>query len=308
MKPGSHSIVVIGSINRDTVRLSDGRTVTGFGGILYNLLGFDRLLDGKAMLEPVCNLGEDVDRPVREILSQIENLDQGRVRTVRHKNNHCIMEYDSAGRRAECFDGFVPAIPYRRIQPVLDADLLLVNFISGRDISLKTLEAISITCSGSLYIDLHTLLLGLRKDGTRFYRRPRAWREYCACADYLQMNELEFLTLSGKSATETSIRDFYTEYLSEDVPAFIVTLGPDGATLTRCDDGEIVLTHARPSNSRDVVDTTGAGDLFSAGFCSAMLLGYEIEDRLQIAVDVATGGCGYLHPQEIQLEPLTSPI
>ncbi len=233
------SVAVIGSINRDTVRFPDGHSVTGFGGTLYNLFGLHRLLGDRVYLSPVCNLGSDVEADVRRKLSYIEGIDTSHVRIVQSQNNHCEMEYDASGHRRERFTGFVPAISYTQIEPLLDSDLVLVNFISGRDISLKTLEAVSIASRGTVYIDLHTLMLGLRRDGTRYYRKPRGWREFSVCADYLQMNAAEFETLSEERITVESIQRFYREYLYGEVHAVIVTLGAMGAMLARRRQNEI---------------------------------------------------------------------
>ena len=48
---------------------------------------------------------------------------------------------------------------------VRDLDALYVNFISGFEMSLGTAEALRRGFSGPIYVDLHSLFLGMGADG-----------------------------------------------------------------------------------------------------------------------------------------------
>jgi len=65
-----------------------------------------------------------------------------------------------------------------------------------------------------------------------------------------------------------------------------VTLGPRGAMALEGD--ELVC---QPAFQVDVVDTTGAGDVFRGGFIYARLHGYDIRDTLRFAVAAAAASC-----------------
>jgi sugar/nucleoside kinase (ribokinase family) len=65
-----------------------------------------------------------------------------------------------------------------------------------------------------------------------------------------------------------------------------VTLGGDGAMLLEND----VLHHV-PAFPVDAVDTTGAGDVFRAGFIYALLQGYKLVDVLGFAAAAAAASC-----------------
>ncbi len=60
--------------------------------------------------------------------------------------------------------------------------------------------------------------------------------------------------------------------------------------------------HAAPAFRVEVVDTTGAGDLFHAGYIHALLAGHPLEDRLRFACAAAALNCtavgarGYIAP------------
>jgi sugar/nucleoside kinase (ribokinase family) len=65
-----------------------------------------------------------------------------------------------------------------------------------------------------------------------------------------------------------------------------VTLGSKGAMLLEND-----LLHHVPAFAVDAVDTTGAGDVFRAGFIYALLQGYKLVDVLGFAAAAAAASC-----------------
>ena len=86
--------------------------------------------------------------------------------------------------------------------------------------------------------------------------------------DLLFCNEDEALQLTGR----TDLKGALTE-LSIKVPTLVVTKGPDGAIAI--ENGKQISIPAAPV--REVVDTTGAGDLFAAGFLTARCKGAGLE-------------------------------
>ena len=86
--------------------------------------------------------------------------------------------------------------------------------------------------------------------------------------DLLFCNEDEARQLTGRTDLGASLDE-----LAEKVPTLVVTKGPDGAI--GLEDGERITIPAAPV--RQVVDTTGAGDLFAAGFLAARCKGASLE-------------------------------
>jgi sugar/nucleoside kinase (ribokinase family) len=85
--------------------------------------------------------------------------------------------------------------------------------------------------------------------------------------------------------------------LAEVVQTAVVTCGPDGAVAAS--EGAV---HTAPAPSVEAVDTTGAGDLFTAAYVWGDLEGLPLEERLRRAVayasrsvgtHTATAGAGY---------------
>ncbi|MGW3647503.1 carbohydrate kinase family protein [Streptomyces sp. NPDC000878] len=83
--------------------------------------------------------------------------------------------------------------------------------------------------------------------------------------------------------TDTAVAALGT--LSELVPVAVVTRGGDGALAVDQTTGEYAEVPALPV---DVVDSTGAGDVFGASFVAASLGGWPLEERLKFAVLAAS--------------------
>jgi sugar/nucleoside kinase (ribokinase family) len=152
----------------------------------------------------------------------------------------------------------------------VDAELILINFISGADISGRNLHWLRDQHQGKIYMDFHSRTLGRRRDGSRFLRRPVDWKEYLGCADIAQMNEVEFELLSGHEANEISCVDFLKRQLYR-TRCLIVTCGSQGCFVMQRLDTIIRLTSIPASHVAKITDTTGCGDIFSAGFIANYL-------------------------------------
>jgi sugar/nucleoside kinase (ribokinase family) len=118
---------------------------------------------------------------------------------------------------------------------------------------------IAFTPSESFIIDMHRLdFLALIEEGA---------------IDLLFCNEHEMASLTGESGFEQGLAA-----LSANVPVVVVTKGADGAVALA--GGERAEVAAQPIDK--VVDTTGAGDLFAAGFLYGHVRGKSLADSLKM--------------------------
>ncbi|HEU0309685.1 MAG TPA: adenosine kinase [Sphingomicrobium sp.] len=86
--------------------------------------------------------------------------------------------------------------------------------------------------------------------------------------DLLFANEDEALQLTGRTDLESALAE-----LQAKVPTLVTTRGPNGAIAI--ENGTRITIPAAPVS--EVVDTTGAGDLFAAGFLAAQCKGAGLE-------------------------------
>jgi sugar/nucleoside kinase (ribokinase family) len=260
-------IAVIGTINRDTVIRANGSRYEGYGGILYNLAVLSPFAPKGYVIAPVVNIGRDCLREIGKRLAKIHHLDTSAIRIVDRKNNHCLLRYADHATKTEVLHGWVGGVSRRQLECILDARMILVNFISGSDTSGKNLRWLRDNFLRQIYMDFHSRTLGRRADGTRFLRRPRDWREYLACADIVQMNEVEFELLSGANVSGDSCRKFFLTQMP-DSSCLVVTLGAEGCIIMQRKGKGAQGTLIQSKTVSHVIDTTGCGDIFSAAFIS----------------------------------------
>ncbi|WP_420606780.1 adenosine kinase [Novosphingopyxis sp.] len=127
-------------------------------------------------------------------------------------------------------------------------------------------------------------------------RKARTEIAFGTCADFcvrthredfrklIDDNMIDILFANEEEAgiLEDSDPEAAIETLARDVPLLVITRGPRGAIAIQ--DGKRYEVAALPTS---VVDTTGAGDLFAAGFLAGRVKGESIDRCLQMGAIVA---------------------
>jgi len=123
-------------------------------------------------------------------------------------------------------------------------------------------------------------------------RHRAAFRELIdgGLIDVLFANDVEAKFLVQTDALEDAIAE-----LSAKVPLLVVTLGAEGAMAIA--DGERTTVAAERVDT--VVDTTGAGDLFAAGFLHGQVSGHGIEESLRLGAICAAECIGHMGPRPV---------
>jgi sugar/nucleoside kinase (ribokinase family) len=116
-------------------------------------------------------------------------------------------------------------------------------------------------------------------------RHKEAWRSLVADqVDILFANEGEAMALYDVDTVEAAI-----EHVKADVEVAAVTRGPNGSLVVH--DGEVITVAAHPVEK--VVDTTAAGDLYSAGFLYGFTNGRSLESCGRLASVAASAVLGH---------------
>jgi sugar/nucleoside kinase (ribokinase family) len=96
--------------------------------------------------------------------------------------------------------------------------------------------------------------------------------------DYLLPNDEQVVGLTGAATLEQGCR----ELIERGVTCVVATRGADGALVVTADD-----TVQIPAFTVDVVDTTGCGDAFSAGFLRGVGLGRDMSESARLGCAAA---------------------
>ncbi|MFN7002057.1 MAG: ribokinase [Roseinatronobacter sp.] len=108
-----------------------------------------------------------------------------------------------------------------------------------------------------------------------------------AHVDYLTPNESELRLLLGlRPDDRTGTRDLALELRRRGVGCVIVTMGGNGALILD-DEHDLVV----PTPKVEVIDTTGAGDSFNAGFAVALAEGHPLPEAVRWGVTAGAHAC-----------------
>jgi sugar/nucleoside kinase (ribokinase family) len=122
-----------------------------------------------------------------------------------------------------------------------------------------------------------TTSLDTQWDATQKWKHLKSWLPHLS---YLFLNRDEALAISGTTGVESAWRA-----LAESTACPIIKLGPRGA---------YAAGRRQEAFAIDVVDPTGAGDVFAAGFLYALhVLGMTFDPALRFAVAAGALACTY---------------
>lgn len=294
---------VIGSIVWDVIygRQRNAAPVEEWGGITYALSGLDAALDDDWEIVPLIKVGDDLAAHANRFIHSLEHIaDDAALIAVPYPNNRVELRYYDDERRSEILTGGVPGWNWLGLKPVLEQarlDALYINFLSGWELDLETVQLIRRYFAGPIYCDLHMLAWAVQPDGLRTLRPIPNVREWCASFDFLQVNEDEMSMLAPDPLALAATA------LHEGIKTLVVTLGKKGAVYFAPSDFDSLsdFRRAAESSSRRVAhapiksalipteeltddgDPTGCGDVWGATYFSRLLAG----DRLNAAIQAA---------------------
>jgi sugar/nucleoside kinase (ribokinase family) len=265
-------LTVIGHVCKDFVHSPDEQSndvaKENFGGIMYTILTLANLMSDKDILQPVFSIGQADYEPFMERLKPYKNIDTSGIYKFRGQTNQVHLFFPKENEpRIECSKNIAQSIPFNRIKPYLDGDGVLINMVSGSDITLETLDYIRMEIRERripIHFDFHSLTLGIDNEFKRFPRPLTDWRRWCFMLNSVQMNEAEAAGLSAERYDETTLTNHLMPLMVE---TLLITRGKNGVTaivqdihkkLTRQDFPGITV--AQPTHA------VGCGDVFGAAF------------------------------------------
>jgi sugar/nucleoside kinase (ribokinase family) len=280
------NITVIGHLCLDVIHHPDGSETESYGGIFYSVATLANLLGESDCITPVVGVGKNEYDAFIERISQYPNIETKGIYKFEGSTNRVHLFYEPTGTRIECSKDISAPIPFQSIKPHLKTDMILVNMVSGFDITLETLDEIRIHIrerSTPIYLDCHSLTLGIKDDNTRFRRPVDTWRRWLFMLHAAQMNEEEAAGLTPDHLDEHDLSKLTLALMTK---ALFITRGAKGFTLWQEDHKQIFRFDSEP-HTKNAIDPTGCGDVFAAAYCAHYLTSGNILASAQFANRVA---------------------
>lgn len=266
-------MALIGHVNQDRILLPDGTNRKGYGGALYTAAALATLFEGKARIELFTDLSVEETPRLEELLREWGHDFVLRTSRESGGSNQAEIVYDDSGGRTEKTWIRSRSVTAEVLKAASEADLVLVNFVSGTDLDLAEFENMKRNRKGLLLVDLHCLNRPVGEDGMRHRRTIPRWQELVNGIDLLQGNAEELADLVGEKLGPPITagylppvwRQTLGEILKEGVRCVVMTLGASGAWLAyalAAGRGRFIW---QPAFSVTPVDPTGCGDTFTAG-------------------------------------------
>ncbi|MHB8579023.1 MAG: carbohydrate kinase family protein [Ignavibacteriaceae bacterium] len=145
-------------------------------------------------------------------------------------------------------------------------DGILINMITGFDLTIEQLKEIRKKYQGLIYFDVHTLSRGLDENFHRGFRVILNFREWASLLDIIQVNENELHTLFD---TPNEI-DIARKVLNCGVKFLIVTKGEAGSKIYCFNNRELTSTFLSSIKIK-INNKIGCGDAFGAVFFYAYI-------------------------------------
>ncbi len=261
-------ITVVGHLCMDVIRLpveQGGKEAHSLGGITYALLTLANLASPQDTILPVFGVGENEYDELMDLLGRYPVIDRSGIFQMNRPTNHVHLFYENNGQRVECSKEISHPIPFEKIKPFLSTDGVLINMVSGFDITLETLDLIRMEVRERhtpIHFDFHSLTLGVDSNAKRFRRPLTDWRRWCFMIKSIQMSEAEAHGLTPDRLNEQGL---VNQLMPLMVNALIMTRGEGGLTLFEQHNKKLEL-HEIAGVPTQAVDPTGCGDVFGAAF------------------------------------------
>ncbi len=271
-------ILVIGSIVLDEIN-SAGKTINKPGGIYYSL----KALSCLSSRDDEIFICSNVDEISEQAISEIDKID---LKFIKRVQSVPIVHLDvfEDKEREEVFSHLNDpvSIPFEELK---NFDCLLINMISGFDITLNQLVEIRKNFHGIIYFDVHSLARGIDKNYRRKFRQIKNFNLWARQVDIVQCNENEKKYLFDYSDERTLAKTV----LNCGIKLFIITKAEFGVKHYFYDKEELNFEYisARKVNSTNNV---GCGDVFGAAF----LYNYMVNKNKFLALNFANYAAGLI--------------
>jgi sugar/nucleoside kinase (ribokinase family) len=266
-------LLVIGHSVLDFIKSDKDQKISA-GGIFYSVSALNMLKSGDDEIV-ICSQFDD--ETYDYFKPEFEKLNIKFLQKVEKiPRVHLNLQKDS--ERHEAYENITNNLSIN-ISDLNSFDGILINMITGFDITLDQLIQIRNNYSGIIFIDIHTLSRGLNEDYKREFRLIPDFQKWAKCLDIIQVNQNELYTLSYKKIEMEIVEELF----SYGVKILCVTKGEFGAKVYYKNQNEVAsyFVAARKIINPNVI---GCGDVFGASFFYSYIRNKNVLDSLINAV------------------------
>ncbi|MCX6175616.1 MAG: carbohydrate kinase family protein [Ignavibacteriales bacterium] len=227
------------------------------GGVFYSTIGINSIKKSTDQIYLLSGWNRKSFHLFQDLYSKVE-LD----RTNKLINiPEVYLKISSESEREETYKNMTENLSIKSVSNWNIFDGILINMITGADISLEQIKYIRNNFKGIIYFDVHTLSRGVDNKMKREFRLIPSVNEWLSCINILQCNENELETIVQYQNEINSAE----KILSSGPNILIITKGERGAQVYCQFKGEVknLFVNAIEVNS---VNKIGCGDIFGAVF------------------------------------------
>ena len=261
------SIAVLGAVVYDEIITHDNQRIESYGGITYNVAALSSLVGDECDIVPVSNVGADRYDAVMDLIGSMNGVRTDGLKKWDGKLTHAQLIYRGTNYRDEFVRNMMRPFTLADLEPALECDGIIINFVNGTELDLPTLTELRRRTRAAMYLDMHNVMVRFGEGtGKQNFIDFSDWQEWVAQFDLVQMNEFECeKVLNVKPDDAYEYLDAAQWVLHAGPKAVFITMGPNGIAVAHTHEGVDYGAVVPVGPVQDFVDATGCGDAFSCG-------------------------------------------
>jgi sugar/nucleoside kinase (ribokinase family) len=256
----------IGHVSTDRIESQRGIRVQAGGAALYAAMAAKTLLQNVTLVSAI---GKDY-----KFTDTLSLLGSDYVRTFNMPSTRFTIRYNELGEAEYLKTAYgagsritASAVPTRLLTP-----RSIVHISPMRPVKVEKIVKKIRKASPQNRISLNTWIQYIKKSR----RNRRILKDLALEADFFVLNDHEAKALAETSSISTSLTNLKAKML-------IMTLGELGAIISE-KNGKIQMVPALSTRTRNIVDTTGAGDVW----CGAFVAAFKLTDDMMKSITIAS--------------------